>query len=264
MTFDYHLHTPLCHHAVGHPREYVRHAIACGLGEIGFSDHNPMPIQFDNWRMAPTELPAYLDLIKEAQVDYPNFPIKLGLECDFIAGYEDHVSNLAHSAPFDYLIGAVHYIQEGWDVDNPFKRNLWKELPVEEVWMRYFQLFTQAATSNLFDFLAHPDLVKKFGDRPAGDLKPYYKDCLDAIADHHLAIELNTAGLRKDVQEIYPSREFLEMAFARHIPILINSDAHAPQEVGAQFNLARELAQSVGYTHLTRFDQRKQIPTKMH
>jgi histidinol-phosphatase (PHP family) len=261
MLFDYHTHTPLCRHAVGHPREYVRQAIACGLSEIGFSDHNPMPTAFDDWRMFPDQLPNYLQLIAEARSEYPDYPIRLGLECDFLLDYQDHLRHLAQAAPWDYLIGAVHYIRDDWDVDNPFKRQLWQQLPLEEIWKRYFDLYTQAAASGLFDFMAHPDLVKKFGDRPQGDLKPYYRSCLDAMADCGIALELNTAGLRKDVKEIYPSREFLEMAFARDIPILINSDAHAPEEVGSAFAQAVALARGVGYKNLTRFEQRRPIPT---
>jgi histidinol-phosphatase (PHP family) len=49
---DYHMHTPLCHHATGEPVDYARHAVAAGLTEIGFSDHSPMlRDDFDNWRM---------------------------------------------------------------------------------------------------------------------------------------------------------------------------------------------------------------------
>ena len=39
---DYHMHTPLCGHAIGSPEEYVVQAIKVGLKEIGFSDHAPM------------------------------------------------------------------------------------------------------------------------------------------------------------------------------------------------------------------------------
>ena len=49
---DYHIHTTLCHHAVGDPIEYVQAAQRAGLTEIGFADHNPMPEQFDGWRMS--------------------------------------------------------------------------------------------------------------------------------------------------------------------------------------------------------------------
>ena len=37
MLFDYHMHTPLCGHATGHPREYAAEAVRKGIGEIGFS-----------------------------------------------------------------------------------------------------------------------------------------------------------------------------------------------------------------------------------
>lgn len=260
MRFDYHTHTPLCGHASGHPRDYVRRARELGLDEIGFSDHNPMPAQFDEWRMAPEEFPAYLELIRETRAEFPGYPIRLGLECDFVPGYEDHIRTLATRAPFDYLIGSVHYILPGWDVDNPMKLSEWKKHPVEEVWSLYFKTLTQAACSGLYDFLGHPDLVKKFAFFPPGDLRRFYLETLDAIRDHDLAIEINTAGLRKDVKELYPSRDFLAEAFRRSIPILINSDAHAPAEVGLNFDEAIQLARDVGYTSLVRFENRQRIP----
>ncbi len=51
MTADYHIDTPLCHHATGMPADYAQMAIAKGLIEIGFADHNPMQTSFDNWPM---------------------------------------------------------------------------------------------------------------------------------------------------------------------------------------------------------------------
>ncbi len=277
MLFDYHTHTPLCLHATGAPRDYVLAAQKAGLSEIGFSDHNPMPTQFDSWRMKPDQLPEYLQLIQDARAEFPDFPIRLGLECDFIAGYEDHIQKLAQEAEWDYLIGSVHYIttrasdqssqtkdgMERWDVDSPKHLKKWAEKgsehSVEEVWGLYFKEYAHMAASGLFDFFAHPDLVKKFGRLPEGDLSSYYVEALDAIADHHGVIEVSTAGLRKDCREIYPSRQFLEMAFQRHIPILINSDAHTPEEVGYAFADALQLVKEVGYTKVTKFKNRKPV-----
>ena len=54
---DYHVHTPLCQHAHGWPAEFAARAVDLGLGELGFADHNPMPEQFDIWRMARADLP---------------------------------------------------------------------------------------------------------------------------------------------------------------------------------------------------------------
>lgn len=257
MLTDYHTHTPLCGHATGMPRDYVLAAQALGLAEIGFSDHNPMPTQFDEWRMAPTQLPDYLAMIAEARQEFPDYPIRLGLECDFIPGYESHIRHLAALADWDYLIGSVHYIAPGWDVDNPVHMGKWREHPVEEIWTLYFQAYTQMACSGLFDFLGHPDLVKKFGHRPSGDLAPFYAATIEAIADHGVAIEVSTAGLRKEVGEIYPSRQFLEMAYRRGVPILINSDAHQPSEVGHAYAQALALVKEIGYREVTRFHQRR-------
>jgi len=258
--FDYHMHTPLCGHATGHPREYAAEALRKGLQEIGFSEHNPMPEKFDDWRMDLGDFPKYLKLVDEARKDFPQLPIRLGLECDFIPGKENWIRELSKRADFDYFIGSVHYITPDWDVDNPLKLARWKDQPVEEVWTRYFKAMTQAALSGLFDFMAHPDLVKKFGHIPKGDLRPYYRETLDAIEAAGVAIEVSTAGLRKDVMEIYPSRVFLEEAFRRKIPVLISSDSHAPREVGFEFSQALQLVKEVGYTKLTAFRHRRQVP----
>ncbi|MEM9398861.1 MAG: histidinol-phosphatase HisJ family protein [Verrucomicrobiota bacterium] len=257
MFTDYHIHTPLCHHAVGHPCEYVKVAKDRRLEEIGFADHNPMPDQFDDWRMGPDELPEYLKLVDEAREAYPDFPIRIGLECDYLDDYEDHVRKLDQAYDWDYLIGSVHYISDKWDVDNPMKMSKWDEMPVEEIWTLYFAQYTKMACSGLFDFLGHADLVKKFGRYPKGELKHFYKETLDAIRDHDVAIELNTAGLYKDTGEIYPSREFLEEAFCREIPVLINSDAHRPEEVGRDFDKALKLVHEIGYKELQRFVKRE-------
>ncbi len=259
MLFDYHLHTPLCHHATGEPRDYVLQAQAKGLSEIGFSDHNPMPTQFDEWRMGPDELPTYLAMIEKVRREFPDYSIQLGLECDFIPGFEDHIRHQSRQAEWDYLIGSVHYIAPGWDVDNPIHMGKWSEHPVEEVWKLYFKAYTQMVTSGLFDFLAHVDLVKKFGHRPSGDLAPYYTETIQALADLKIPIEVSTAGLRKEVREIYPSKQFLDLAFKNGIPVLINSDSHKPEEVGFAFGQALALVKEVGYTTLTRFHRRKAI-----
>jgi histidinol-phosphatase (PHP family) len=263
MRTDYHLHTPLCGHATGAPRDYVLAAQREGLVEIGFSDHNPMPTQFDDWRMAPDQLPQYLALIEDARREFPRYPIRLGLECDFIPGHEGHIKTLTGQANWDYLIGSVHYVTPDWDIDNPKHLKRWNEQPVEDIWQAYFAAYTKMVESCLFDFLAHPDLVKKFGHRPKGDLSRFYREMLDAAAEAGSVLEVSTAGLRKDVKEIYPSRDFLEEAYRRHIPIVINSDAHAPEEVAYEFDRAYKLVTDIGYTEVMQFEKRRAIPVRL-
>lgn len=254
---DYHTHTPLCRHAEGWPSDYARVAIERGLDELGIADHSPMPEYFDDWRMHIEEFPGYLDLVAEARAAFPRLPIRLGMEVDFIAGHEPWIEQLAGMTEWDYLIGSVHYIAPGWDVDNPKHLSRFEERPVAEIWQLYFTAYEQCIRSGLFDFVAHPDLPKKFGHRPPGDLRPFYEPVITALAETGVAFEINTAGLRKPVGECYPSLEFLQMARNAGVGLLINSDAHAPQEVGAGFDTAVALAKQAGYTETLRFERRK-------
>lgn len=255
---DYHMHTPLCQHAEGWPVDYARVAVERGLAEIGFSDHNPMGEEFDNWRMNDSDFPRYLEEVERARAAYSgDLGIRLGLECDFIPGGEKWVEQLGDRADFDYLIGSVHYLEPGWAVDDPDPKWAAKwEGAVEEIWTRYWDLYRQCAASGLFDFLGHPDLVKKFGHRPGGDLKRFYEPSIEVIAASDGAIELSTAGLRKPCAEMYPSTEFLRLACQADIPIVISSDAHRPDEVGADFPAAIKIAREAGYTHTARFLKR--------
>jgi histidinol-phosphatase (PHP family) len=258
---DYHLHTPLCHHAVGHPREYVAQARNRGLQEIGFADHNPMPARYDNWRMAKEELPRYVELVEEARAS--GFPVRLGLECDYLPGYEGWIEELSKRYPWDYLIGSVHYLGPGWDVDNPSLVYKFDQVPVDEIWELYWASYLRCIRSGLFDFVAHPDLPKKFGHRPKADPRPAYEKVIQALIDHNLAFELNTAGWRKEVREQYPAVEFLRLAASAGVPVLVNSDAHAPEEVGAGFAQAYALLRNAGYRETVRFHARRRVPTPL-
>ncbi|MFT4546410.1 MAG: histidinol-phosphatase (PHP family) [Verrucomicrobiales bacterium] len=256
---DYHTHTPLCQHAVGEPTDYAARAEKIGLLEIGFSDHSPMPDDdFDDWRMKLAEFPDYLAKVEQARVDNPNIPIKLGLEVDYLEGGDDWIRELTSMADYDYLIGSVHYIAPGWDIDNPEWIGRWKDkATVAEIWDDYWRIYTRCIASGHFDILAHPDLPKKFGFRPEGALAHYYEPAIAAAAEADICFEINTAGLRKEVAEMYPSREFLTLAQAAGIPLVISSDAHAPEEVGADFGQAAALAREVGYTELATFERRQ-------
>jgi histidinol-phosphatase (PHP family) len=255
---DYHMHTPLCRHATGEPGEYAARAVALGLTEIGFSDHAPMPQDdFDNWRMNADKLDIYVAKVRRAQKDFPQLTIRLALEVDYLPGNEDWIRGLAARHPWDYFIGSVHYVSDSWAIDDPQKLSEWKHRNADEVWAVYFERLTQAVGSGFFEIIGHADLPKKFGHRPTQDCTPLYQKFLDAAKKHNCAIELNTAGLRMDCREIYPSREILQLAFQKGVPITFGSDAHAPEEVGMNFAEAVRLAREVGYQECCRFAQRK-------
>ena len=255
---DYHMHTPLCRHATGEPVEYAKQAVAIGLDEIGFADHSPMRRDdFDNWRMRFDQLDEYVEKVRRARKDSPQLAIRLALEVDYLPGQEDWIRELAARHPWDYFIGSVHYVSDSWAIDDPQKLSEWKHRDAFEVWTVYFERLTQAAASGLFEIIGHADLPKKFGHRPTQDCGPLYEKFLNAARQHGCAVELNTAGLRKDCREIYPSRDLLQVAFQKGVPITFGSDAHAPEEVGKGFREAVELARAVGYREYCQFERRQ-------
>lgn len=258
MPASYHTHTPLCRHASGQPEEYVDAALAAGLTEYGISDHAPqIPEPFDDWRMSDSDWPDYLSWIARAQSHAGGrIPVRCGLECDWLPGNESWIGELAGRMDWDYLIGAVHYLGS-WDFDNPNLLSIWDSRDVEDVWARYWAEYARMAESGLFDILAHPDLVKKFGHRPDGDLARFYEPVVDVIAASGCAIELNTAGWHKPCGECYPSADFLELAALAGIPLVISSDAHSPAELARDFPQAVDLALRCGFRETLLFEKRK-------
>lgn len=255
---DYHMHTHLCHHAEGVPLDLARHAEELGLEEIGVSEHNPMPRDdFDNWRMYLSRLDEYVAGIEEARARHPRLRILAALEVDYLPGAEDWIRELGSRYSWDYFIGSVHYVAGGWDIDNPTKLDQWRSREAFEVWLEYFERLTAAAASGLFQTIGHPDLPKKFRFVPTADCTPLFERFLDTAARHGVAIEINTAGLRKDCREMYPSPAFLELAAARRVALTFGSDAHRPSEVGLDFEAALALARRAGFTHSVRFHQRQ-------
>jgi histidinol-phosphatase (PHP family) len=255
---DYHMHTPLCLHAVGEPDEYARRALELGLSEMGMSDHSPMrQDNFDEWRMNFDKLAIYVDKVRGIQKQFPELHIKMALEVDYFPKGEDWVRELAGMYSWDYFIGSVHYVSDDWAIDDPKKVSGWKNRDSNEIWRIYFDRLTAAAESGMFEIIGHADLPKKFGHTPPPNIRPLYEKFLDAAKRSGCAVELNTAGLRKDCTEIYPNREILKIAFQKDVPITFGSDAHAPGEVGMNFAEAVALARDVGYTKCCRFEQRR-------
>lgn len=252
------MHTPLCRHATGEPVDYAAQAVRAGLTEIGFTDHSPLwRDDFDNWRMRLDQLDEYVEKVRLAQHEFPQLTIRLSLEVDYFPHREDWVKELGGRHPWDYLIGSVHYISDTWDIDNPEKISQWRNRPADEIWLAYFDRLTAAAASGLFEIIGHADLPKKFGFYPQNDLTGTFRRFLEAAKSTGTAIELNTAGLRKDCREIYPSRKILTLAHEFGVPITFGSDAHAPGEVGAAFDQAVALAREVGYRTSVRFAGRE-------
>jgi histidinol-phosphatase (PHP family) len=251
---DYHMHTPLCGHAVGSPEEYVKHGISIGLKEMGFSDHAPMVHEpMPGVTMSFDELPKYQAMIKDVQARYASqIKIKIALEADFIPGYEAKTKAIIDAFPYDYIIGSVHFVDD-WAFDDPATREYWKTQDVNEVYRKYYALLRQSAKTGYFHIIGHADLPKKFGARATVDLTDEITATAKVFKETGVAVEINTAGLRKPIGEMYPAPNCLKIYHDAGVPLTFGSDSHDPKDVGKDFDRARDLALSVGYSEYLTF-----------
>jgi histidinol-phosphatase (PHP family) len=247
---DLHVHTSRCGHAAGSPKQYVEAARRAQIRTLGFADHLPLPDGFpDGYAMSWPDLPAYVDdvLAAAARSASDGGPrVLLGIEADWIAGHELLVAGALRAHPFDFVIGSVHFV-DGWALDDPREMAGYDRWSTEALWTRYFSDLAAAASTGLFDVMAHPDLVKKFGFFPEFDTTALFEETAAVLAECGVAVEVNTAGLRKPCEELYPGRDLLAACRRRGVPATMGSDAHRPSEVGADGALARDALLEAGY-----------------
>jgi histidinol-phosphatase (PHP family) len=264
---DYHLHLrpddPEAAADDYYTDENVDHYLAAaeehGIEQLGVSEHvyrfSAALQVWDHpfWRgQAVDDLDAYCEFVRTT-------PLRLGIEMDFVAGAEDRIANLLEARPFDYVIGSVHFITGGAVDDQDY--DVWDEVgDPDRVWRRYFETIAEAARSGLFDVLAHPDLVKVWGRArplPARDPRFYYEPAVEAIAESGIAVEVSTAGLRKPVEELYPSRAFAEMCIEAGAQFALSSDAHSPEHVGYGYDRALDYLAGLEVGEICVFENRR-------
>lgn len=257
MRIDLHNHTTLCNHATGSVEEYVQRAIELGIDEYGFSDHAPM--NYDpKYRMDILEKHQYEKWVLDVKEKYKDkIKVLLGYEVDYLDGYIlDEIKN----AKVDYLIGSVHFLKnknDMWGFDNPEFIGVYKSKDIDTIWIEYFDAIKSMAKTNLFDIVGHFDLIKVFKFLPKKDIRLLAKNALTQIKKSNLVLEINPAGLRKPINETYPSKQLLELAFEMQIDITFGSDAHSVEQVGFMYENALNLAKQIGYKQCVSFEQRE-------
>lgn len=248
MRVDLHNHTPLCNHAQGEPEEFVARAKALGIEVYGFACHAPMSFD-ERYRMSLLDLPSYLARIQTLQATAKatgDMEILCGLEVDFIHGKEELLEPSVLDAEIDYLIGSVHFL-DSWGFDNPEFIGEYAKRDIVQCWAQYLEAIAAMARSGYFQIVGHLDLLKVFGYRMPESLESELDSALRAIAESTMSIEINSAGLRKQIGEIYPNPAILRKARDLEIPITFGSDAHYIQQVGAGYEECVKIARDAGY-----------------
>ncbi|MEG6523169.1 histidinol-phosphatase [Desulfotomaculum sp. 1211_IL3151] len=263
MLTDYHIHVEKGQYTVEWLRKFYEHARHVGINDWGISEHayrfiETKHIFWNHWveQRQTEKMDDYLNMILQARAEGIN--VKFGIEIDYFPGKEKEIKEFIDGYPFDYVIGSVHWIDQ-WGIDLSEMKEEWERRKVEDVWRDYFDRVESLIESRLFDIAAHLDLAKIFKYIPTNQdfLQEQYDRIARAFANSGTCIEISTAGLRKPVGEMYPQPLLLKTCFLNGVPIVINSDAHNPEDVGADYDQALTLARGTGYRSIQTFTARK-------
>ena len=238
---DLHLHTPRCQHAQGEPEAYAQAALAAGLTRIVFTDHAPLDDKMDRvHRMALAELMPYREEILALAARWQGrLEIGVGLELDWLAGYEPWIAAAVKAAPWDLCLGSVHFVPRGSGWEFIIRREAGSE---QEILEAYWQAWGDAAESGFFQVLSHPDVYRSIDREPLPGEQDFACRALDRAARVGVAVECNTSLARKGGATIYPAPWLLEEILQRGLPLSSASDSHRPEQVGSGFPLLDEVA----------------------
>jgi len=267
---SYHTHNRFCDGA-GAAEEYAEAAVAAGLNALGISCHSPLTFP-DAAAMKVENLAAYCaEVARLRDVYRGRLRVHLSLEFDYIpdrhaelwalvAGHQD----AAHA--FEYLIGSVHFVGQHpdgipWPVDlsrSGFEDGLHRYYggDIRRLVGAYYEQVRSLIGWGGAAILGHVDRIKKWNDAERyfneddGWYRREVEATLQACARAALIVEVNTVGWRNAVRSPYPSPWIIRRCLDLRIPLVVTTDAHAPQRVTDFHPEAEALLRDVGCREL--------------
>ncbi|TCI23081.1 histidinol-phosphatase HisJ [Exiguobacterium sp. SL-9] len=264
FTRDGHLHTPFCPHGSSDSLEaYINRASELGIKTLTFTEHAPLPERFhdptpdQDSAMALDSLPRYIEALQTLKRANPEFDIRIGLEIDYLPGYESETLSLLepYAADLDETILSQHFLlvdDELLPVD--FSAETFHVLverfgSFEAVMRRYYTSLTTGLSYPWerlkVDRIGHIDLPIKYQHNYTWNrlnVRDEQTRLLHTIATRGFGLDLNTAGLRKpDCGQPYAIDVAIE-ATTLGIPFVLGSDAHVASDLAADFKSIQKKA----------------------
>lgn len=264
FTRDGHLHTPFCPHGSPDSLEaYVKRALMQGIKTLTFTEHAPLPAQFQDptpdkdSAMAFELLPDYIEALQSLKRTYPALDLRLGLEIDYLPGYE--AETLALLEPYadvlDETILSQHFLLvDGELLPVDFSLEMFQALvervgSFEAVMKQYYTALTAGLAFPWerlkVDRIGHIDLPIKYQRNYVWDrsnVRAEQTRLLKTIAKRGFGLDLNTAGLRKPECGQPYAIDVVSEAAKLGIRFVLGSDAHIAKDVGAGFETIQKKA----------------------
>ena len=263
---DLHTHTSYCD-GVASAEEMLKGAIKAGCQVYGFSGHSPLDLGQD-WYMSPEGMRSYMADVKALREKYRDqIDVYLGIEYDYMSDFDN--------SEFDYVIGSVHQIEKdgvvfATDITAAELKQYMNELYGGDAFALvrdYYEYMYTLCEKTRCDIIGHFDLIMKFNER--GDIFDFtdkkYKnialEALEYLISKDKIFEINTGGISRGYRtRPYPDDFILRYIVEHGGRVMLNSDAHSPENIMFGFDKAQEFARSCGARELTvmkngRFEQ---------
>ncbi|WP_042345300.1 histidinol-phosphatase HisJ [Bacillus massiliigorillae] len=258
MLADGHIHTPFCPHGSSDSfEEYIEWFIKNNVEEISFTEHAPLPNDFDDTTptkdsaMTTTQLTEYIEQLKKLQQKYKKqIKINIGLEVDYIEGYDTSITSFLQDVGplLDDSILSVHFIKDNDNYycidysDDYFNKMIQIFGSVSNIYEKYYDTVKQSIKADLGPFkpkrIGHITLAHKFQLKypPERNFKHQEEALLSLVRHHQLALDYNGAGIaKKYCAEPYPPEYLVKRAMELGIPLVYGSDAHCAKDLGQGF-----------------------------
>lgn len=244
---DVHIHIEKGPYTKAWIDRFAEQAVRAGLDEIWLLEHSHRFAEFapmyvpvceyseyqKNWyaRKGKLSIREYQAFV--AEMRSREFPVKIrwGLEVCYFPGQETLVRQILDSFAFDFAVGSVHWVN-GFGFDH--KAEFWQGIDVKQLYRDYYDRMLHLVESGLFSGLAHLDSIKCFHHDPAEDLTAVYGRLADALNARHMYAE-QSGGLALNYGFEQPGMNpaLLAVFKSRQVDIRTASDAHKPEDVGA-------------------------------
>ncbi len=226
---------------------FVKQAVSMEMDEIYLLEHSHRFVEFSpmyasiceysdyqkNWYKSKATLSIKDFQALITQMRSIEFPIKIkwGLEVCYFSEYENLIGDILNSFHFDFAVGSIHWV-EGFGFDH--KAEFWKDIDTEQIYRKYYSLMLRLVKSGLFSGLAHPDSIKCFHHYPISDLTATYNLLADELNAHHMYAEQSGGlALNYGFEELGMNKNLLNVFRNKNVDIRFASDAHKPEDVGA-------------------------------
>lgn len=246
---DMHIHTEFSCDSDAKMEDYIEKAKTSGIGTICFTDH--VDLNTNDYGYNYYSADRFWERFNEIKCN-ADMPIELlaGIEFGEPHLYEKNLKELT-KYPYDFVIGSIHWIGDMFPC-----QKVREQYSAKEFYTLYWKEVLKTVQTGGFDALGHIDFPKRY----YGEI--YYEEAVineifRNLLDKDLVIEINTSSLRKGHARTMPGKELLEIYKANGGKyVTIGSDAHAVEDIGADYTTAKSMLEEVGLQEVI-YRQRK-------